>query len=221
MILVLAATAWAAVPLPSFRERVAEEAYQGLDVLLETGCAYDARVAAVGCGEGVTEEVVRRARAFRDQVFDDAGVAYLQGLAERYAGDEAAAEAAWRRAIALDETYSAPWYDLGELHLKAGRYDEAEAAFARVTALVTTGDRAWVGPWRQAEVAALQSHAELFERHIKSALERGFSFQQIVGLPNWRAFYADPALRDTLDKLLTVYATPDVRKSLQAPAAAD
>ena len=97
--------------------------------------------------------------------------------------------------------------------------DDAERAFTEVAKRKTTGDNAWVGEWRLAEVAAFRHDPVAFERHIVTALERGFTFRNVMGLPNWRGFYADPALRDTLDKLLSVYADPDVKESL-APAPA-
>ena len=96
-----------------------------------------------------------------------------------------------------------------------GALDRARTAFTHVRDLRSEGDLAWIGPWRLAEVAALDHDAARFEADIKVALRRGFSFEHIAGQPNWRAFYADPALTDTLDKLLTVYATSEVRESLK------
>ena len=155
-----------------------------------------------------------QAKAFRTQVFDDARIAYLQGLAHRYAGEEGRARRLWTTATELDSDYRAAWYDLGELHLVEGRYEEAEQAFRRVADLAQDTPMPWLGHQRLAEVAALRHEPVAFEAHVKQALERGFSFRQVVDWPNWRSFAGDPALRDTLEKLLTVYATDEVRQQL-------
>lgn len=204
-------------PLPSYREELARERWHEVNALLERGCGWQRLLSAVVCAEGVTDAAVARADAFQEVLFRDAGLEYLAGLALRYAGDDAGARARYRSAVALDPERVEAWYDLGEIALKEGRLDEAEDAFGRVADLLPGGERAWIGPWRLAEVAATRGDAVAFEREIKRALQRGFSFRSIAGLPNWRAFYADPALRDTLDKLLTVYGDPEIRDSLRAP----
>lgn len=206
--------AHAEVPLPSFRDALAREAWNQLDAQLEGGCAFRPDAGGVVCREGVTDAVIERARRFRSQVFEDPGLAYLQGLAHRYAGQEAKARRAWEQALAQDPDYRAAWYDLGELHLVAGRFEEARAAFSRVADLADDSPAPWIGHQRLAEVAALQHDAAAFETHVKQALERGFSFRQVVDWPNWQAFGTDPALRDTYDKLLTVYTTDEVRQQL-------
>lgn len=207
-------TAAAEVPLPSYREQLAREVWSHIDARLERGCAFQPHAGGVVCAEGVTDAVVEQASAFRRHVFDDAGIAYLQGLAHRYAGEERRARTAWIRATELDPEYRAAWYDLGELHLVAGRYADAEAAFRRVADLAQDTPMPWLGYQRLAEVAALRQDPAAFESNVKLALERGFSFRQVVEWPNWQAFAADPVLRDTLAKLLTVYATDDVRRQL-------
>jgi len=209
------AVALAAKPLPDLGPELARVEWVRLDLQLSRGCRFSPQVGVWTCQEGVTDAVVARVDAFSSQVVRDAGLEYLAGLAYRYDGQEGRARRRYRRAVALDPTYDAAWYDLGELYLISGQLDEAEAAFTKVAELVSQGDKAFVGPWRLAEVAALRGDAEGFERHIKRALQNGFSFRDIAGLPNWKGFYADPRLRDTLDKLLTVYATPDVRESLR------
>ncbi len=206
--------AFAEKPLPDLGTELARVEWRRLDLELERGCQFSPLVGVVTCREGVTEDVIQRVDAFSRGVVRDAGLEYLAGLAHRYGGEPARARRRYEAAVALDPTYDAAWYDLGELHLVQGRLDEAEAAFTKVAELVQ-GEKAWIGPWRLAEVAATRGDAEQFEVHIKEALRIGFSFESIAGLPNWKAFYADPRLRDTLDKLLTVYAAPGVRESLR------
>ena len=127
------------------------------------------------------------------------------------------AMSAWREVHPLSgEIRSSPaWHDLGEILLQDSRFDEAAEAFAHVTELVDTGPKSWLGPWREAEVAAHQGRPEAFEKHMKLALQRGFSFRTIRGLPNWRQFYADPVMGPSVTKLVTVYGTPDILKSLE------
>ncbi|HHO50436.1 MAG TPA: tetratricopeptide repeat protein [Deltaproteobacteria bacterium] len=210
------ALAQAELPPPGLDRALARDRWHEVNAILEGGCAYQRLLAAVACAEGVTDAAIAHADAFQDALFHDAGLEYLAGLAHRYAGEDPKAIARYRAAIALDPAYDAAWYDLGELYLKGGRYAQADEAFTRVQELVSGGANAWLGPWRRAEVAALQHDAEGFEAHIKEALQQGFSFRSIAGLPNWRRFYADPALQDTLSKLLTVYAEPDVIESLRS-----
>jgi len=209
------AVAWADKPLPDLGPELARVEWKRLDHELGRGCQLAPLVGVVTCKEGVVDSVVSRIDAFSRAVVRDAGLEYLAGLAYRYDGQEGRARRRYQAAVELDPTYDAAWYDLGELHLLAGRLDQSEAAFEKVAELAVNGDKAWVGPWRLAEVAAARGDAEGFETHIKEALAEGFSFRDVAGLPNWKAFYADPRLRDTMDKLLTVYATQEVRESFR------
>jgi tetratricopeptide (TPR) repeat protein len=213
--LALALTAAAEVPLPSYRDGLARQRWVEVNALLEEGCATN-RFPVV-CVEGAVDRAIAAADAWQRAATADAGLEYLAALANRYGGREREAIRRYERAIELDPARTEAWYDLGEIRMARGELTEAGAAFERVAALRGEGELAWIGPWRQAEVAALGHDAPAFEAHLKEALRRGFSFRQIAGQPNWRAFYADPALQDTLDKLLTVYSTPEVRESLRAP----
>jgi tetratricopeptide (TPR) repeat protein len=207
----------AEVPLPDYRDALARQRWYKVNAILDNECAFDPAVMAVVCAQGATERVTELVDEFQRQVAPDGGLEYLAALAARYDGDTARAVRRYRTAIELDPDDYAAWYDLGEIYLEQTRWDLAGQAFARVSELHDAGKRAWIGPWRQAEVAAHQHDPDAFERHVKIALERGFTFRQIAGLPNWQRFYADPAMHDVIDKLLTVYATPDVRDSLEAP----
>jgi tetratricopeptide (TPR) repeat protein len=211
------AVAFAALPLPDYGDELARARWYQLDRLLEQGCRYDPNALAMACDDGVTDQVREGARAFEEHVAPDAGLAYLVGLSYKYEGNDDDAVAAYQRATRLDPAYDAAWYDLGETWLIAGELDRAAEAFEKVAELRTEGEAAWLGPWRRAEVAAHQHQAEVFETWMRKALERGFSFRQIAGLPNWKAFYADPALRDSVEKLITVYGTPEVLDSLRTP----
>ncbi len=218
MIAWLAVVASAALPLPDYGAELARARWHQLDELLETGCRYDPQALAMACEDGVTERVREGARAFEKAVVEDAGLAYMVGLAYKFEGNDRAAVTAYERAIRLDPTYDAAWYDLGETWLIQGELTQAAEAFERVAELRDSGEAGWLGPWRRAEVAAHLHDAEGFERWMRLALERGFSFRHIAGLPNWKAFYADPALHDSVVKLLTVYGTDEVLDSLRDEA---
>ena len=205
--------AQAEMPLPTYADELARQRWLEVDNILTEGCNVNAF--PVLCQEGVPGRAIAHADVWQRQVFPDAGLEYLAGLANRYGGHTDEAIRRYQRAIALDPKRAEAWYDLGEIYQSRNQLEKAREAFEQVAALRTTGELAWIGPWRLAEVGALQHDAHAFERDLKEALRRGFTFRTIAGQPNWKAFYADPALRDTLEKLLTVYAEPEIRDSLK------
>jgi tetratricopeptide (TPR) repeat protein len=209
------ALAGATVPLPDYGHALADARWYAVDKVLSNGCAFDPEAAAIACEDGTTALAREMAEDFQRIVTPSAGLTYLVGLSYRYDGDADQASIWYERAIELDPTYEAAWYDLGELHLIAGRFAAAAQAFEKVSELVPEGDTAWVGPWRRAEVAAHQKQPEVFETWMKTALERGFSFRAIEGSPPWRGFYADPMMRDSIEKLITVYGTPQTLDTLR------
>ncbi|MFT4628184.1 MAG: tetratricopeptide (TPR) repeat protein [Myxococcota bacterium] len=217
MSLLVAGSASAAVPLPDYERELARARWHEANDVLEAACRYEPRQRAVVCTDRV-DDAIELAESFQRHVFADAGLTYLVALAQRYKGDEPAAAAGFRRALALDDAHDAAWHDLGELLLISGDFDDADAAFAHVTALRKTGPNAWVGPWRQAEVAAHQRQVVAFEEHMRQALRRGFSFRTIAGLPNWKSFYADPVMRKSITKLVTVYGDPELLGTLEPTA---
>jgi tetratricopeptide (TPR) repeat protein len=195
-------TAHAEAPLPSYREALVSEAWDRVDASLERG-DHDAAVAM--------------ADAFQRVVCEDGGIEYLVGLSYRLRDQNAEAKRHYQRAVALDPAEQAAWNDLGELWIAEGDWANASAAFERVSTLVPSGPYGWIGPWRLAEIAAHQHQPEPFEAQLRLALSRGFSFRLIVGLENWRSFYQDPIMHGSVEKLVTVYAPPDVLDALRAP----
>jgi tetratricopeptide (TPR) repeat protein len=196
------AVARAEAPLPSFERALGLEAWAEVDALLERG---EARAA------------IDRAEAFQHTVVETAGLRYLTGLAWRRLDRDDRALAELERSVALDPEYAAPWYDLGEVHLVAGRWEEAARAFTEVARLVPDGPTAALAPLRLAEVAAHQGDAEGMETHLREALRRGLSLRELPRLAQWRAFYADPALRDGIEKMVTVYGDLSILVELRAP----
>ncbi len=215
-LLILTQLARAEMPLPTYEDWLGKAKWYEVNAQLEENCRFSTLSAAVVCQDlPALVKLIEDTESFQKHVMQDAGLEYLIGLAWRYQGDDRRAQAKYRAAVALDSEYSAPWSDLGELHLVAGEYDEADRAFAEVTRLEADGPRAWIGPWRQAEVAAHRQDAEGFELHMHEALKRGFSFRQIEGLPNWKGFYADPKMRDSVEKMITVFGSREILKSLE------
>lgn len=200
------------MPLPDYRDELVQVTWHRVNSLIEAAC--DSEPGA-RCNPEPLDEAIARATAFQAQVTPDARLEYLIGLAWRARGDPGEAEQHLRAALVLDGNRADAWHDLGELLLSQSRYDDAGEAFAHVSRLVDSGSKAWVGPWRQAEVAAHLKDPDAFERHMKIALERGFSFRTIRGTPNWKGFAADPVMGPSVAKLITVYGTPDVLESLQ------
>lgn len=220
-LLLLAALARAEPELPSYREEVVVAAWTAMDDAITRACRWPEGQRGVGaplaCSELALDRAIDEGRAFERQVTPDARIRYLTGLATRHRGDLRAAERLLGEAVALDPGRAEAWFDLGEL--RAGRQDWAGAAeaFARVTALVPTGPRAWPGWLQRAQIAALQGDAAAFEHHLREALRHGFTFRMIVGQPAWRGFWADPRIQPTLEQMLSVYASEDVRESLETP----
>lgn len=208
---VLAASA--SMPLPDYRDALVQAAWYEVNGLIDAACVD--RPVHLGCHPEPLAEAIEKATAFQAQVTRDARLEYLVGLAHRSGGDDQAAERSFRAAVELDVDRADAWHDLGELMLAQGRYDEANTAFEHVARLVDDGPRAWLGPWRLAEVAAHRKDPDAFEAHMRRALERGFTFRTIRGLPAWKGFLADPTMRPSVEKLITVYGTPDVLDSLR------
>jgi hypothetical protein len=79
---------------------------------------------------------------------------------------------------------------------------------------VPEGPRSYPGWLQLAQASAHLGEADDMEHDLHQALRFGFSFRDVEGQPAWRAFYADPRLHDTLERILTVYADEQIRESL-------
>lgn len=201
--------AHAEMPLPSYREAVVREAWHAIDDKIElakSGSDVDVEMLA---------EAGREGEQFQRQVVEDGSIEYLVGLSWRLRDDVDRARKHWEHAAELDPAYLPTWYDLGEVYLIGGEFEKAEAAFEKVAELAPTKS---LGHRRLAETAAHRHDAEKFEAHVREALARGFSFREIETLPNWHGFYADPAIRDSIEKLVTVYGNPATLDALRKGA---
>jgi tetratricopeptide (TPR) repeat protein len=190
------------VPLPSYEDKLVTEAWREANVLLEAGHP---------------EAAAEVAQKFEDEVTPAGSLEYLIGLSFTLRGLPIDAEAHYKKAIELDPKQAEAWYDLGELQLADGRFDDAKGSFTHVAELVPTGPTGWLGPWRLAEICAHEHDAQCFEDNLRIAVDKGFSFDTIAGLPNWQGFYADPALHDSVEKMLTVNGRNAKELGLTAP----
>lgn len=218
MLTLLVTAALAAVPPPDYDDALAKVEWYALNQRIEQACPRSQSQAAVLCdGNRELERVVQRAHAWETTVMEDAGLAYLSGLASRYLGDPSTARQQWERATRLDPAYRAPWYDVGELYLASGELERARSAFTKVLDLTDDPTQIWIAHWRLAEVAGMASQTGPFETHLREALRNGFDPRMVGGLPNWGRFYADARLRPTMESLFTVYGGRDVLQTLNKP----
>jgi tetratricopeptide (TPR) repeat protein len=188
LLMLLAATAFADRAPPDYGEVLVREA----TVRLEASNL-----------QGRYADTVEWGEDFQRQVIEAAALEYEIAYAWNALGESERAQRHYRRAVELEPDHAAAWYDLGELLLVEGELDRAEEAFERAAALRTDH---WAGPFRLAEVAARRGQAERFEEQLRRALGAGFSFRVVVGDANWLGYYRDPALRDVIRRLVTVYS---------------
>ncbi|MCB9680291.1 MAG: tetratricopeptide repeat protein [Alphaproteobacteria bacterium] len=204
--------------LPSYRDEIVVAEWIAVDKAITAACRWAPGSAGMGvplsCSRDKLDAVLARIDAFQRTVTPDARLTYLAGLARRHQGDRAAAEATFREVVALDPRRAEAWMDLGELLTTDQRWDEAAAAFTRVTELVPEGPRAWPGWFQLAQVDAHRQQPDAFEDHLRQALRFGFTFRMIEGQPAWQAFWADPTLRPALERMLLVYGDAEIRQSL-------
>jgi tetratricopeptide (TPR) repeat protein len=217
LLLALIPSSQAEVPLPSYRDDLTLAAWHAINSQIENACDLPAGAISLVCSDPMLNKAIDEANNFQNSLFVDARLEYLIGLAHRYAGRTQLATGHFKQAILLDNTRQDAWYDLGEIYLAQGKYDEAQHAFQQVSDLVPTGRHSWIGPWRLGEVAAHRGDVEDFESHMREALRRGFSFNNVKGLTNWKNFYANPVLHDSIEKLITVYGNPAVLETLERP----
>jgi tetratricopeptide (TPR) repeat protein len=187
-LLILALPVFADRPPPDYAEVLVREAA--------------ARLEATNL-QGRYAEAVEWGGDFQRQVLEAAAIEYEIAYAWNALGERQRAQRHYRRAVALEPDHAASWYDLGELLLLEGDLAAAEEAFARAAALRPDH---WAGAFRLAEVAARRGQAERFEEQLRLALAAGFSFRVVVGDANWLGYYRDPALRDVIRRLVTVYS---------------
>jgi tetratricopeptide (TPR) repeat protein len=187
----------AASPPPDYREELRE--------------AVAHRVEALGA-QGDLPAALDLAARFERRIGPSAAVAYEAGLLANRAGDAAAALRWYDRALSADPGHAAARYDRGELHLRAGRLDAAQADFEAAAA---ARPDAWAVHFRLAELGAHRADPAAFDRHLADALRHGFDFREVATDPNWQSWARDPLLSPVLARYILVYSDPRILDTLQ------
>ncbi len=204
--------------LPSYREEVVVAAWNELDAAITASCRWNKGLEGIGapltCDADRLDAVIAQAEAFTSHVVNDGRIHYLMGLAQRHRGELQAAERSLRTSTQLAPTRVEAWFDLGELLSRRRDWEGARTAFTQVVALLPEGKRAWPGWFQLAQVAGHRGDAEELDRALREALRHGFTFQIVMGNEGWATFLADPVLRPGLERLIRVYADPEVAGAL-------
>ncbi|HMV66352.1 MAG TPA: tetratricopeptide repeat protein [Myxococcota bacterium] len=216
MIVLLAALA--APPLPDYREEAIVGSWTELNRRITASCTWpDGAAVPAACDPAALDASIAWGRQVIDEVADDGRIHYLIGLAHRYAGRPADAETELREAVKLSPDRAEAWADLGDLLSARGLWGEAAKAFRNVARLRPEGPAAWYAWLQLAQIAANRHDPEGFESALREALRLGFSLRTVAGNPAWRAWWADPAMRPTIERMVGSYAEPAVLDSLRAP----
>ena len=206
---------WASMPLPAYDDVRIQAHWHEINRLIEVAC--EPGPGGLGCVEDPLREAIAKATTFQETVTVDARMEYLIGLAYRGLNDKKSAEVHLQMAVDLDPNRTDAWHDLGELLLDRSAIADAKKAFTEVDRRLTRGSRAWVGPFRLAEVAAHEQDVVAFEKQLRTALSRGFNFRFVLHDTEWRGFAADPVIGPSVAKLVTVYGTREQLRTLTTP----
>lgn len=190
LLLALGGEAYAELRPPDYRDALLARAEAEADALLAAG---------------QREEALRRVRAFRREVADDARLTYEEGLVLQLLGRPEDAERLHREALAQDPALAAAWYDLAGLLLVRGREEEAERAYEEAAALTQDHPQGWAAPIQLALLAARRQDAAGLERWLRVAVERGLRFAELSQNAEWTAILHDPTLGPVLQRLIVVY----------------
>ncbi len=112
--------------------------------------------------EGIDERVRLKQTTAALKVDPEAAAWHLEAAERAFgAGEDAAAEAALARAVALDEDAGDAWALLGALQRRAARFDAAAASFARAAATTPNGAARAERAAEAARAAAEGSHEDV------------------------------------------------------------
>jgi len=200
-LLVSLSAAQAELPAPDYREVLVAAAESEADALIAAG-ELEAALALV--------------ERFRAEVADHPRLVYEEGLVRRLSGDSDAALELLEASVASDPTLAHAWYDLGEVRLQRGDEGGAAEAFERASEMSEQHPQGWAGPFRLAELAGRRGDAAGFERWLKEALRRGFTFRVVVQDPTWKGFLSTPGLSEILRRMATVYGNEEVIRTWES-----
>ena len=197
--MILSGLATGAMEPPSYEEELVQRVVRSAETLNQAG-RY--------------REAIQLCKDFQRQFTWRAVLLYEQAFALNALQRDDEARRAYQRAVELEPSHAASWYDLGELELQAGRIDAAAEAFEQAALLRPDH---WAGPFRLAEIAARRGDPRQFEIQLKRALAQGFSFQVVVVDPHWREYYREPALGEVMRRLVTVYGDERLLEAFESP----
>lgn len=220
LVLTLSAPARADLPMPDYTEETVVEAWYVLDRQIYDACKWVTPPGSpveqpVQCSPERLEQVITNARHLQEAVGQDARLLFQVSRAHRLSNAPKSASEVLRQALDLDTSRVEIWTAYGEVSLDLGNYGEARRAMTAVTHLLPYGDGAWYAHFQLAQVAAFEGNALKMEEGLREALRLGFSFALLKGDPTWREFYKNPALTESLERLITVRSTQDVLDSLK------
>lgn len=96
-------------------------------------------------------------------------------------------------------------------------WTEAAEAFREVLRLHPEGISAWYGWLQIAQIAGWQHDPQTFEYATLESIRLGFPLVNVANNEAWRGFWRDPALRESVERLVGTYAPPGVLESLRGP----
>jgi tetratricopeptide (TPR) repeat protein len=166
---------------------------------------------------GNAKQALATLNAFSTHVTDAPNLHTLAARAHIALADRTSAKREYSTAAGAAPDYTLAWFSLGELHSEDAEWAEADIAWAHVECLLPNGPDADVGPRRRAAAAAHQGNANAFETHVREAIRRGFDLTDVLASDEWHAFYANPALQDSVRQMITVYAGPEAMERLERP----
>ncbi len=140
----------------------------------------------------------RRAVALRP---DDPDALYLLGVCQLFADQLDGARASLEGVLTLSPELVEAHHDLGLVWMAMGDADEAASAFARVAELRPDS---WIGPYRQAQVAALlRGDLPACEGHLGRAVDLGYPHAASLPVdPDWAQLAEDPTFLAMIRRVL-------------------
>ena len=136
-------------------------------------------------------------------------VSYEIGYAHYQLGELQAAVRHYDSALLQDPELTRARSDRGEIHLYAGRVEQAKEDFMAVVEQTPTH---WAGYFRMAHLAGLGVDPKAFEHHLMGAIRHGFQLEAVMKDPDWEGFARHSSLRPVLRKIIVLYGDRELRE---------
>lgn len=209
--------------LPAYDDVMIAQAWLDLDRRIVRACRWPGGEPGVGspaeCQPAKLQAAAERATHYLTHLGPDARLYYQRAMAYRLAERFGKAITDLRTAARLDPDRVEAHSDLGELLAMTGDLEGARAAFTEVTQRVPDGPRAWYGWFQLAQLDAREGRTEDLIHHLRQAIRFGFSFRWLAHNPLWTEAYANPEIKDALDRLARVYDPDDTLRTLNPDGA--